>query len=144
MAEEKILHKGGLDAIGKMAVKILIQEITKAKGSTRIVNQIDYRLQDTAKIIIEAPGYLEFIDKGRRKGKMPPIQVISQWAKLKGINPKYAWPIAVNIMKFGIPATNVIQKTIGRIDQELTKEIETRIAHYVEEQITETLNKNKN
>jgi hypothetical protein len=140
MAEEKLLDKGGLDAVGKMAVKILIQEITKAKGSTRIVNQIDYRLQDTAKIIIEAPGYLTFIDQGRRPGKLPPIQAIANWAKLKGINPKYAWPIAVNIMKFGIKPTRVIQKTVRRIENELTEEIETRIATHVEETITNNIN----
>jgi hypothetical protein len=137
---EQIIDKGGLDAVGKLAVKLLIEEITKAKGSTRIVNQIDYRLQDAAQIIIEAPQYLEFIDKGRKPGKMPPVQAIANWAQVKGINPKWAWPISVNIMKFGIKPTNVIQKTVNRIETELTQEIETSIATYVEEQITNNIN----
>lgn len=132
------------EKLAKRARALLIREITRSKGKTRIVNQIDYRLQKDAKIIIEAPEYLTFIDKGRRPGKMPPIQAIARWVNLKGLSPESAWPIAVNIMKFGIKPTNVIQKAITQWEKELPTIIEEDLANSLEEQLLVTIqSKNK-
>lgn len=120
------------EKLAKRATKLLIREITRSKGKTRIVNQITWKLQGQAKIIIEAPEYLTFIDKGRRPGKMPPIQAIRNWTKIKGISPEAAWPIAINIMKFGIKPTNVIQKTLNQLGRELPKEIEADLTARIE------------
>ena len=132
---DRIIDKDLANRLGKRAVKILAQTITQAKGSTRIVSQLDYRLEDATQIILTAPEYLTFIDQGRKPGKMPPVQAIANWAKIKGINPEAAWPIAVNIMKFGIKPTNVIQKSITRFEDEFPVIIEEELAAQLEEKI---------
>lgn len=130
-----VIDKDLAKRLGTRAVKILAETLTKAKGSTRIVSQLDYRLEGAAQIILTAPDYLTFIDQGRKPGKMPPIQAILEWTKIKGIRPEAAWPIAVNIAKFGIPATNVIQKSIRRFEDEFPVIIEEELASRLEEQI---------
>jgi hypothetical protein len=127
------------EKLAKRAKQLLIREINRSKGKTRIVNFIDYRLEKEARIIIEAPEYLHFIDKGRRPGKMPPIQAITKWAKLKGISSDLAWPIAVNIMKFGIKPTNVIQKAVRAFEQELPKIIEDDLVQRLEIELKNTI-----
>lgn len=131
------------DKLAKRATQLLIREITRAKGKTRIVNQIDYRLQDEATIIITAPEYLLFIDQGRRPGKMPPIQAIKNWTKLKGISPEAAFPIAVNIMKFGIKPTNVIQKAVRQFNKELPEITQKYLATKIELELKANLENKK-
>lgn len=105
-----------LKMFGKDYVKVLVAFIQKAgkKASGALINSIDSRVRSDAEVAyieLLANDYLEWVDKGRKPGKYPPIQSISNWCRLKGIEPKAAFPIAKSIYKFGIKPTNVIQKT---------------------------------
>jgi hypothetical protein len=107
---------------GEDYVRILTENLLKAgkDASGNLINSLDYRVIKTANalsVIIEGEDYLTYVDRGRKPGKYPPISAIQSWCRIKGIDQKAAFPIAKNIFKFGIPATNVIEKTTSRIEK---------------------------
>lgn len=109
-----------LKMFGKDYVKVLIALLQKAgkRASGALINSIDSRVKNDAEVAyieLLANDYLEYVDKGRKPGKYPPIQAISKWCRLKGIEQGAAFPIARSIYKFGIKPTNVIQKTTKEI-----------------------------
>jgi hypothetical protein len=143
MAKIELYDKKTLNEFGKDYVKILTTFLKKNKkvASGALVNSLNYKLKETAGeilIVLEANDYLEWVDKGRKPGKYPPIKAISQWAKIKGISQDAVWPIAHSIYKFGIKPTNVIKQTINEIqssptlkrkyEDELSSNIENIIA----------------
>jgi hypothetical protein len=65
--------------------------------------------------------YGKFIDKGRKPGKMPPVQDIRDWCRLKGIPQSAAFPIAVSIGKKGYKGINFTDPI--RDDLKVIKEI---------------------
>ena len=110
-----------LKEFGKDYVKILTIFLKKNRkiASGALVNSINFKLKETAEqilIILESNDYLEWVDKGRKPGKYPPLKAISEWARLKGISQDAVFPIAKKIFKFGIEPTNVIQDTIKEIE----------------------------
>lgn len=80
---------------------------------------------------ITIPGYGQFVDQGRRRGKMPPVQPIIDWVRVKRIStPQYTteqlgWAIAKSIAKKGIRPKpfieNSIQFVLNNFTQELTQ-----------------------
>ena len=110
-----------LKEFGKDYVKILTIFLKKNRkiASGALVNSINFKLKETAEqilIILESNDYLEWVDKGRKPGKYPPLKAISEWARLKGISQDAVFPIAKKIFRFGIEPTNVIQDTIKEIE----------------------------
>jgi hypothetical protein len=100
---------------GDAYIQEIIKELRSAKksASNRLINSFSQKLSETSSeinIAIQSEDYLEYIDKGRKRGTYPPIKEIAQWAKLKGIGENAAFPIAKNIYKFGIKPTNVLDK----------------------------------
>ena len=129
-----------LKEFGKDYVKILTIFLKKNRkvASGALINSINFKLQEKAKeilIILESNDYLEWVDKGRRPGKYPPIRAISEWARLKGISQNAVFPIARKIFKFGIEPTNVIADTIKEIETSPTfqKRYEDTLLKNVEE-----------
>jgi hypothetical protein len=85
------------------------------------------------------PDYGEFVDKGRRPGKQPPISAIKPWLQIKGIPEKFAFPIARNIGKKGIKAVPFFGTTIDSKIQELTSQLTIAytkdLDNYIQKQI---------
>lgn len=50
---------------------------------------------------LQTPDYLIFEILGRGPGNMPPVEAIKEWAVSKGIQQKFAWPIAKKIAQEG-------------------------------------------
>lgn len=128
-----------LKEFGKDYVKILTIFLKKNRkiASGALVNSINFKLKETAEqilIILESNDYLEWVDKGRKPGKYPPLKAISEWARLKGISQDAVFPIAKKIFKFGIEPTNVIQSTITEIETSPTfrKRYEDKLLENVE------------
>ena len=110
--------------IGKLLVEEVQNQLLKynKRASGDLINSINYRLNiDNNAIEIDLLGesYLVYVDKGRRPGKMPPLKDIESWMSKKNIIAKdrksVAFAIGKKIATLGIPATNVIQKSINNI-----------------------------
>lgn len=106
---------------GRDYVKILTRELLRAgkEASGNLIRSIDYRLVEEAKIInieILSLPYLEWVDKGRKKGTYPPIKPLIQWAQVKGLPLNFAYGAQKNIYKFGIKPTNIIQKVVREFE----------------------------
>jgi hypothetical protein len=120
MKIEEIVDRKVVRLFGEDYIKVLTNQLLRAgkEASGKLIRSLDYRIADSAdavQILIEAEDYLINIDEGRRKGTYPPIQAIKTWCRIKGIDEGAAFPIAKNIFKFGIPATNIIEKTNRQI-----------------------------
>lgn len=119
-ASKQLFDDTAIKMFGKDYVKILTIMLKRAgkSASGALINSLDFRVQAEAKeiqIILEANDYLEYVDRGRKPGKFPPIKAIAKWCSLKGIPQSAAFPIAYNMFKFGVKPTNVIDKTIKEI-----------------------------
>lgn len=102
--------------------KNLIKEDKIATG--KLIKSLDYRTLRTVEgwtIQILGEKYLEFVDKGRKPGKQPPIGPILKWIQAKPIkfvgktDKQMAFIIARSIGKKGIVPTNVINKSIKKV-----------------------------
>lgn len=130
MEQTKYLKKS-IDDFGKEYVKQLIIELTNAdkKATGNLVRSINYKLiEATNEFLIQviAADYLKYVDEGRAPGKMPPVDKIIAWAKVRNIQPKppkyktidqVGWAIAKGIQKNGIKPTNVIDKSVSKLLQ---------------------------
>lgn len=139
----QLISQQKIKEFGRDYVKILTRELLRAgkNASGRLINTIDFRLVEDAEIIkmeiISAP-YLEWVDKGRKRGTYPPIKPLIQWVNIKGLPKGAAYGIQKNIFKFGIKPTNIIQKVV--------KEFETSptLQKRYEDEVVNTIIKNIN
>jgi len=86
-----------------------------------LVDSISYNVKVAdGKVLVEldAQDYLRFVDKGRRPGTFPNISAIERWANARGISQRYVFPIALKIKEEGIPATNVVKKSLDKTNKE--------------------------
>jgi hypothetical protein len=137
---DQLLSDKQLENFASQYVDVLKQNLIK-KGkvaSGNLVKSLDYRVSKVMNepiIEIISNEYLQWVDKGRRPGKYPPIKPIANWARIKGIDAKAVFPIARNIFKFGIKPTNVIQTTdrqmLRQVDSALAQEIADNMEIYV-------------
>ena len=125
-----------MEDFGKLWVKTLKQQLNTTqpfpKRSTgNLINSINYRVTekgDDWNLTLFSEDYMKFVDKGvsgtQRKyntpysyrTKKPPISVIKQWVRTKGIPDEAAFPIQNKIFRFGLKPTNVINKSIREIE----------------------------
>ena len=136
-----------IKAFGRDYVKILTRELLRAgkKASGNLIRSIDYRLVEDAEIIkmeLLAASYLEWVDKGRKRGTYPPIKPLIQWAQIKGLPKSAAYGIQQNIFKFGIKPTNVIQKVVKEFETSptLQKRYEDEVVNTIIKNINEKYN----
>lgn len=135
-AVKKALSKYGKESIQEMK-RILEQ---KGKGDSRLIKNIKYRVKRTQKggyeLEISMPDYAVFVDKGRKPGKQPPLDVIKKWTKRKGIPEKAAFPIARNIGKFGIKPTNFtvpVRSRLYLLEMDVEREVNLQIERKIKE-----------
>lgn len=140
-----------LNQFGKELVQEISSELVKLgkRASGELINSINsdvVKLNDnTLELDIKGEDYLSVIDKGRKKGKKPPIAAIKKWAQIKGIDPKYVYPIAKKIGDEGIEPTNLISKILQRNKQRylaiIQKTTEKAFADEVVKEIKKETNK---
>lgn len=114
--------KSRLVSAGKVASGTLLNSLVFAI-ETETNGDLSLSVGATGK----ADDYLYYVDKGRKPGKMPPIEPIKKWCKLKGIPEEIAFPIAKNIGKFGIAPTNFFTISVTRRAKQLDKMLEAAI-----------------
>jgi hypothetical protein len=132
----KLIKKQAMDEFGKLWVKTLREQLITTKpypkrATGQLYNSINYRVtqkQDDWTLTLLSEDYLKFVDKGvsgtqrkyntpySYKTKKPPISVIKQWTRVKGIPEEAAYPIQNKIFRFGLKPTNVINKSIREIE----------------------------
>ena len=150
---KKLVKKQAMEEFGKLWVKTLREQLIitqpfPKRATGKLYNSINYRVtqkQDDWTLTLFSEDYLKFIDKGvsgiRRKyntpfsysTKKPPISVIQQWTRVKGIPEEAAFPIQNKIFRFGLKPTNVINKSIREI------EYRSKWINKFEESITEEI-----
>ena len=145
MAEFQPISPQKMREFGKDYVKILYRELRReGKDATgALLNSLAFEIRDEAQqmqIILLANDYLKYVDKGRKKGKYPPIKAIAKWAQVKGISQEAVFPIARNIYKFGIKPTNVIQRVVKEFETSPT--LKKKYEDEVVNQLINMINKN--
>lgn len=93
----------------------------------KFLNTLEVNVREAVESVnLEMTGvdYIEYVDEGRRPGKMPPLRDISKWARSKGIPQKAVFPIAKNIGRFGIDPKNFISPAIERAWDRTKKDLE--------------------
>lgn len=142
----------------------IIVERYKAAISTQIASgnlerSIVYRVQgsnDEYHIYINLAAYYIYLEQGRRPGKMPPIDAIVKWIRVKKITPypyrlpsgksvipserSLAFLIARAIGRRGMPAHNYMANTIEDVEGEMIKELCWVIARTITLDVTNILN----
>lgn len=104
----------------------ITRELRKQKkiASGNLINKTVFEVIDTGSMISligKAPEYYYFVDKGRRKGKFPPINKIQQWIKQKGLTLKgvtlkqAAFLISRKIAEKGIKGTDIYTNAITHL-----------------------------
>lgn len=87
------------------------------------------------------PSYTIYLDKGRKPGKQPPMKNILEWCKRKGINKKWAFPIARKIGRMGLPGTGFLdplrnfRSTIPELKEAFKKDIKEKISEQFKTEI---------
>lgn len=118
-----VLERWGDDVISSMR-DILISENKVASG--KLINSLRYVITFNGQdldIDFEMEDYGQYVDKGRFPGKQPPISSIKKWLSIRGIQQKYAFPIAKKIGTYGIKATPFFESTIEKKQQDLINEL---------------------
>jgi len=91
----------------------------KGKGNSKLAKSMKIKkLTGRVGIKISMNDYAKWVDKGRKKGKRPPLNVIEKWCKKKGINKKAAFNIARAIGRRGIKPTNFLDP-VYRLREEI-------------------------
>lgn len=115
-------------------------------------------LSNTADVVVELNGdmvvislqleeYWKYVEYGRRPGKMPPIDNIKEWIKVKPIIPdartgkipsaeQLAFLIARKIGREGIPARHPINKTVYTdVTEQIINAIKAEIVTQLKQQL---------
>ncbi len=122
--------RSDLEALGKEMIAELTVQIIQANkvASGDLLKNLDYKILESVDGLIvqiidnSKDQHLQYVDQGRKPGKMPPTKPIVKWISDKRIklipNEKpesVAFAIAKKIGRDGIKPTNIIKKTIGNI-----------------------------
>jgi hypothetical protein len=148
--------EAALDKFGKYLVKEARKNLTrKKKNNTKaLYNSLDYEVNVmpnslTFDFLMEEYG--EWVDKGRRAGKMPPVSAIEKWVEQRKIQFRdnkgrfetyrtTAFLIARSIKKRGIPATKFYTRPFNLGFAKLPRELTEAYALDVTEFLDYTLN----
>ena len=133
----KQLEDGGVNASGRLS-----------DSAKAIVEFNDNRLM----ISLELEDYWKYVEYGRKPGKMPPINSIVDWIKIKPIIPEpingkipdtkqLAFMIARKIGREGIEGKHVINKTVYTNEMEsIINDIKKEIMNQLKQQFIDEWN----
>jgi len=96
---------------GTETIAKIKKELLNSRSSGRLLNSLNYEVKSIVEGIsmdINAEDYFQYVDEGRSPGKMPNVNSIKSWCRIKGIPQSAAFPIAKNIGKFGIKPANLL------------------------------------
>jgi hypothetical protein len=133
--------EAALDKFGKYLVREARKNLTRKKKSNTkgLYKSLDYEVKAMPNSInfdFLMEEYGEWVDKGRKAGKMPPVSAIEKWVSQRKIQFRdnkgrfetyrtTAFIIAQSIKKRGIPATNFYSRPFklgfNRLPPELTQ-----------------------
>ena len=132
------------------------QVVAQAKANLRQKNKfatgelyesISYEVDPKGGVIFYYEDYGEYVESGRRPGKMPPVGPLIRWAKIKGLgqfrdkkgrfisNEQRGWAIAFGIKKNGIKAFPFYQDAIDQSMNDLEYQLEEAVAQAAESDI---------
>lgn len=137
--------KIALDIFGEEFVNEIAKQLKLAdkEASGNLIRSLDYKLFRTNKgfsLRLLAANYYQYVDLGRKPGKMPPIQAISEWATIRGISQDAVWPIAVSIGLRGIKPANTTEKSIQAMTQSRRfREFEEDATDWVDDELDRLL-----
>lgn len=79
--------------------------------------------------------YAQFVDQGRRPGKMPPVDAIAYWAirVLHVVDPNAHYLIARAIGRRGTKAQNMVAKTVGMVRERVVGYMQAGFKKAIEE-----------
>lgn len=142
--DQNLLNRKQQRKYSEKYIRIISQELVRLgkKASGRLIKSLRAKFKDSTnaiEMVITSEKYLEYVDKGRKKGKYPPIQSIQNWCRLRKIPRAAAYPIAHKIFKFGIKPTNVIQRANKRWEKEIVPDIEKDLAKAIEKEVIKNL-----
>lgn len=135
----------GVDAIG-FITKILAENDKQVTGN--LIRSLDFKiLNDVNGLFLEilAAPYFQYVDKGRKPGKMPPSGPIKKWVERRGIvikgqsSAQTAFVIARSIGKKGIKPLNITNKLIDNIIKNKNKIIKAGVIKDIEELINKMI-----
>ena len=148
--------EAALDKFGKYLVKEARKNLTrKKKNNTKaLYESLDYEVNvmpNSLTFDFVMQEYGEWVDKGRRAGKMPPVSAIEKWVEQRKIQFRdnkgrfetyrtTAFIIARSIKKRGIPATNFYTRPFRLGFAKLPREVTEAYALDVTEFLDYTLN----
>jgi len=109
MDQVKASAKEALELLAVQAVANMQRNLLKGKYPARATGKLFDELRN-AEVTIEGdevilefkmPFYWRWVEWGRPPGKMPPLEAIKDWLKIKGLPEEMAWPVAQMIKKQG-------------------------------------------
>lgn len=125
-----------LNNIGNLLIENIRRLVPYASG--RLSNSLATTIRETYNgydLILNSENYLKFIESGRRPGaKLPPIEPIKEWCRIKGIPVNAAFPIAKSISLNGISPKPLIEPS-------MPEGINDRISSAVEKDVNVEINK---
>ena len=142
--EYNVYNKWGASVVAQAKANLL----QKNKVATKtLYDSISYQVDQKGGVTFYYEDYGEYVESGRKKGKMPPVGPLIQWAKIKGIeqfrnkkgrfisNEQRGWAIAMGIKKNGIKAFPFYQDAIDQSLDDLTYQLEEALAQAIESDI---------
>lgn len=146
---KQAINKYGINVVADLTTQ-LVKNNSVASG--KLVNSIEFKLNEAVadavlSLEINAADYWKYVESGRKAGKMPNLEAVLTWVKLKGLPSSAAYPIAKKIEKYGIKAkpflkdiikaqSPTIQNFKKTIEESFQKDIEKELV-----KITTQLNK---
>jgi len=137
-----------LNAIGQIMVQEARKGLIEKKrvASKTLINSIDYDVKKEGDnwqfhLLINPPAdkYAQYTEIGRPPGKQPPLDAIRRWTQYKGIDAKWAYPIARKIGQRGYEGKPVFGPLLQRFEPIMSKSLEEEISKEIERFIAEQL-----
>ena len=138
----RVLESYGDETLNTMR-NVLISN--KKVNSGDLLDSLSYQIiydGETLDIEFSMIDYGIYVDKGRKPGKLPPIDSIRNWAAQKGINQRFVFPIARKIAEFGIAPTPFYESSILSGKDKLLRDLEVAMTKDINVWLQKQINNN--
>lgn len=100
---------------------------TAPRATSRLADSFEADVTQTPRGLrgeVVAVGYHRWAEKGRRRGKMPPLAAIVEWVRVKGLPERAAYPIARKIGREGTKGHPHLRPAVDEHWRELVAELD--------------------